>query len=119
MVEIAETLPSTLKADGPTAKPVLKTLAARFFPREWIYRPHQGFPTPTTQWLQGPFSSWRRQLSGERMASRGLLSVADLQAMEAGRDYEAIWTAMTLEMFCRQFLDGEGSGGIMGDGKPS
>ena len=113
MVEIAETLPSTLKADGPTAKPVLKALAARYFPREWIYRPHQGFPTPTTNWLQGAFSSWRRQLSGNRLASRGLLNVSDLQAMDPDRNYETIWTAMTLEMFCRQFLDGEGSDSFM------
>ena len=45
IVDIAERLPSRLKADGHIAKPVLKTLAARFFPKEWIYREHQGFPT--------------------------------------------------------------------------
>ena len=75
IVDVAETLPSRLKADGRIAKPVLKTLATRFFPKEWIYREHQGFPTPTSRWLQGPLSSWRHALSDERMASRGVMNV--------------------------------------------
>ena len=109
IVDIAETLPSRLKADGHIGKPVLKTLAARFFPKEWIYREHQGFPTPTSRWLEGPLSSWRRALSDERMASRGVMNVAAIRAGDADRNYEAIWTAITLEMFCRQFIDGDGS----------
>ena len=108
IVDVAEKLPSRLKADGRIAKPVLKTLAARFFPKEWIYRQHQGFPTPTSRWLEGPLSSWRHALSDERMASRGVMNVAAIRAGDADRNYEAIWTAMTLELFCRQFIDGEG-----------
>ena len=40
------------------------------------------------------------------MALRGVLNVAAIRAGDVDRDYEAIWTAMTLEMFCRQFIDG-------------
>ena len=109
IVDVAEKLPSKLKADGRVTKPVLKTLAARYFPKEWIYRQNQGFPTPTSRWLEGPLSSWRHALSDERMASRGVMNVAAIRAGDADRNYEAIWTAMTLEMFCRQFIDGEGS----------
>ena len=105
---IAQTLPSQLKAEGGSAKPVLKALAARYFPREWIYRQKQGFPTHTSRWLEGPLSRWRRELSNDRTASRGILDVATMHAADPVRDYEAIWTAMTLELFCRQFVDGEG-----------
>ena len=108
VVDVAEELPSHLKADGRVTKPVLKALAARFFPREWIYRQHQGFPTPTSRWLEGPLSSWKRELSDERMASRGVMNVEAIRAGDADHNYEAIWTAMTLELFCRQFIDGEG-----------
>ena len=66
IIDVVETLPSRLKADGLIAKPVLKTLATRFFPEEWIYREHQGFPTPTSRWLKGPLSSWRLALSDEQ-----------------------------------------------------
>jgi asparagine synthase (glutamine-hydrolysing) len=109
IVDVAGKLPSELKSDGRIAKPVLKALASRLFPKEWIYRKNQGFPTPTSRWLQGPLSSWSHALLDGRMASRVLLSVETSQAGDASRNCEAIWTAMTLEMFCRQFIDGEGS----------
>lgn len=107
IVDVAEKLPSNLKADGRVAKPVLKRLAARFFPEEWIYRQHQGFPTPTSEWLRGPLKSWIRALSDERTKARGLANIAAIRA-DTDRNYEAVWTAMTLEMFCRQFIDGDG-----------
>ncbi len=110
IVDVAVQLPSKFKADGRVAKPVLKKLAARFFPEEWIYRPHHGFPTPTSHWLQGPLKSWRHALCGERTESRGLVNVAAIRA-DADRNYEAIWSAMTLELFCRQFIDGDGGPG--------
>ncbi len=110
LVDVAGELPSRFKADGRSAKPVLKRLAARFYPEEWIYRPHQGFPTPTSHWLEGALESWRRALSDDRTESRGVVNVAAIQA-DAHRNYEAIWTAMTLEMFCRQFVDGDGGPG--------
>lgn len=43
------------------------------------------------------------------MASRGVLNIGGIQTWDADRNFEAIWTAMTMEMFCRQFIDGEGS----------
>lgn len=42
------------------------------------------------------------------MASRGVLNVGAIQTWDADRNFEAIGTAMTMEMFCRQFIDGEG-----------
>ena len=111
IVEVAGRLPSKLKADGRESKPVLKALAARYFPKAWIYRPNQGFPTPTSHWLHGPLNSWRRALSSERTEIRGVVNTAAIRAGDVDRNYEAIWTAMTLEMFCRQYIDGEGNPG--------
>jgi asparagine synthase (glutamine-hydrolysing) len=108
IVDVALQLPSRLKADGGIAKPVLKTLAARYYPKELVYRNKQGFPTPTSRWLGGPLGHCRSTLSEERTASRGVLDLAALRAAEVGRDDEAIWTSMCLEMICRQFIDGEG-----------
>lgn len=108
MVNVALEVPSRLKADGGIAKPVLKTLAARYFPKDWIYRQKQGFPTQTSRWLDGQLGQWRRLLSEERTSARGLLNLEPLRAAEAGRHFEAIWTSMSLEMFYRQFIDGDG-----------
>lgn len=108
MVDVALEVPSRLKADRDIAKPVLKTLAARYFPKDWIYRTKQGFPTQISCWLEGQLGQWRRLLSEERTATRGFLDLAALRAAKVGRDDEAIWSSMSLEMFCRQFIDGEG-----------
>jgi asparagine synthase (glutamine-hydrolysing) len=116
IVDIAVKLPSKMKADGRVSKPVLKALAARYFPKEWIYRPNQGFPTPTSHWLRGPLDSWRRALSGERTEIRGVVNTSAIRAGDVDSNYEAIWTAMTLEMFCRQYIDGEGDPGSDKDG---
>jgi asparagine synthase (glutamine-hydrolysing) len=108
VVAVAESVPDLLKSCDGTAKPVLKNLAARNFPREWVYRRKQGFPTATTSWLKGPLRSWLRILSEPRAANRGLMDVNALRYASADRDFEAIWSAMCLEMFCRQYLDGDG-----------
>ena len=114
LVDIAERLPSRLKADGHIAKPVLKLLAARYFPKEWIYRPNQGFPTPTLRWIDGPLGRWKRELLDDWTARSNVFGVGTCSDPDAASHYEAVWTAMTLEMFCRQFLDGEGGPPIGG-----
>lgn len=108
LVNVALELPSCFKADGEIAKPVLKRLAARYFPKDWIYREKQGFPTQISSWLDGQLGQWRRLLSEERTASRGILNLNELRSAVVGRQYEAIWTSMSLEMFYRQFIDGDG-----------
>jgi asparagine synthase (glutamine-hydrolysing) len=103
MMDLARELPSEFKATGALAKPVLKRLMARSFPHEWVYRRKQGFPTHTTRWLDRPLSRWRQLLTEERTRARGLL-MADV-----GPHYESVWSSICLEIFCRQFLDGDGA----------
>jgi asparagine synthase (glutamine-hydrolysing) len=106
LVSVASQLPTRLKTDGPSSKPVLKALAARDFPHDWIYRPKHGFPTPTTRWLQGPLNRWIRMLFEEQTAAHDLLDLGALASAQVGPDNELLWTAMSLEMFRRQFLEG-------------
>ena len=69
-----------------------------------------GVPDPDITLAQRPAQFLETHaLSDERMASRGIMNIAAIQAADADRNYEAIWTAITLEMFCRQFIDGDGS----------
>lgn len=107
IVEEAQRLPTHFKSDRRIAKPVLKKLAARHFPPEWIYREKQGFPTLPARWLDGPLAAWRRIIGEKRTAERGLVNAGPLQAAAAGSSFEAIWTAMSLETACRQLVDGE------------
>lgn len=108
MVAMARELPHRLKASGELAKPVLKRLMSRSFPAEWVYRKKQGFPTQTTRWLAGPLRRWHRTLTEERTAARDLLALKTLRASDVEPYYEAVWTSVCLEIFCRQFIDGQG-----------
>jgi asparagine synthase (glutamine-hydrolysing) len=108
MIAIARELPSEFKVIGTLTKPVLKRLMARSFPHEWVYRRKQGFPTHTTRWLTGPLARWRHMLGDERTRARGLLSLRRKRHADVGPHYETVWGAICLEIFCRQFLDGDG-----------
>lgn len=107
VINVAKHLPASFKRDGATAKPILKRLAARHFPREWVYQSKQGFPTDTARWLDGPLGRWRGLLDEPRTAARGLFHPPALRSAEVTRHFEAIWTAMTLETACRQLFEGE------------
>ena len=109
MMDIARELPSELKVTGTLTKPVLKRLMARSFPEAWVYRTKQGFPTHTTRWLTQPLSRWRQMLAEERTRARGLLSLRSKRKADVGPYYEAVWSSICLEIFCRQFLDGDGA----------
>jgi asparagine synthase (glutamine-hydrolysing) len=108
MLAVARELPSQVKAMGTLTKPVLKRLMARSFPHEWVYRAKTGFPTHTTRWLNQPLGRWRLMLAEERTRSRGLLSLRRKRKADVGPHYEAVWSSICLELFCRQFLDGDG-----------
>jgi len=107
VVSVACRLPSSLKSDGDMAKPVLKALAARYLPREWVYRRKQGFPTDTVRWLSGPLRGWRAMLEEPRSFNRAVFDIRPLLNADPNQAFEAIWTATTFELFCRQLIDGD------------
>jgi asparagine synthetase B (glutamine-hydrolysing) len=104
-------LPDALKFDGAESKPLLKDLAIRYFPREWIYAPKFGFPAPLPGWLRGPLAPWVAALSQERAVRRGIYNQALIAKLDPDRDGDVLWTVAALEMFLRQFVDGEGLDG--------
>jgi len=108
VLEVARVLPSDLKAVVEEAKPVLKRLMARSFPAEWVYRKKQGFPTQTSRWLKQPLLRWRRMLGEDRTRARALLSLRSKRRSDVDPHYDAVWSSISLELFCRQFLDGDG-----------
>ncbi len=108
ILAVAHVLPSEFKAIGEVAKPVLKRLMARSFPAEWVYRKKQGFPTQTARWLNQPLLRWRRMLNENRTRERALLSLRSKRRADVDLHYEAVWSSISLELFCRQLLDGDG-----------
>ena len=104
---LAEKVPTSLKAAGRVSKPILRELGARYFPREWMYRPKYGFDTPTEAWLRGPLLPYVNALGEPRTLSRGLYRPEVLERIGMDGDWELLWTACCLEAVIRLFVDGD------------
>lgn len=55
LIEFCASLPISCKVTNGTGKYLLKKLAERFFPREFVYRRKMGFGIPMVEWMRGPF----------------------------------------------------------------
>jgi asparagine synthase (glutamine-hydrolysing) len=54
LVEFVFSLPTRLKVRGGDSKVLPKKYLLRYFPREFVYRPKMGFPTPVFDWFMDP-----------------------------------------------------------------
>lgn len=54
VVEYCAALPKAYKVKNGVGKYLLKKLAERYFPREFVYRRKMGFGIPVADWLRGP-----------------------------------------------------------------
>ena len=100
-------LPIHHKIDGSEFKPVLRELLCRYIPREWVYARKFGFPAPLRGWLDGPLSWWRDLLTDRRTIDRGLYRSDVIRRLRTDLDSDLIWTALTFEIFLRQYVDGD------------
>ncbi len=99
---VAERLPFELQNDNGMLKTVLRELACRYFSRESIYSKKYGFPTPTTNWLNGPLRDRvARSRSGNGQASQ-YYSAEALSSLSVEKDFELYWFAICLDEILRQ-----------------
>ncbi|MBI3507401.1 MAG: hypothetical protein HY059_21410, partial [Proteobacteria bacterium] len=115
LVELAATIPASLKIQGRVLKAILKKIAERYVPRENIYRQKKGFAAPVGAWLRGPLRERVYDaLSPRRVRERGILEVEYVEWMkrefyEGGRDLSSqLYQTVLLETWLRLFIDGEG-----------
>jgi asparagine synthase (glutamine-hydrolysing) len=106
LMEVGRSLPFRHKIEGSQYKPVLRELLCRYLPREWVYWPKLGFPAPLEEWLEGPLAWWRAFLIDERTIARGLYRPEVIRRLQPACDSDLIWTALTFEVFLRQYVDG-------------
>lgn len=102
----AAKIPDACKWDARGPKPVLKALACKYLPAEWVYESKIGFYAPTVSWLRNAMAGLRGMLTDERTAARGLYDMEVLRRLSPDCDTQLIFTALGVEIFCRQFLDG-------------
>ena len=93
LVTFVAGLPGRLKIKEGETKHLLKLAAGRYFPREMVHRPKEGFLMPVTQWLLNDLQSYVRDtLSPARVARHGVFRPEQVtrlvdQAYRSGSDY--------------------------------
>ena len=116
MVELAATIPPSLKLRRTTRKYIFKRSMEGVLPKDVIWRPKAGFGAPVRSWLSGDLKSMVDDLlSPATVASRGHFDPDEVQrliaANESGQEDNAlrIWALLTLELWQRQFIDEGGA----------
>jgi asparagine synthase (glutamine-hydrolysing) len=103
LVELACSIPGSLKIRNGQLKYILRRVAARYLPREILERPKEGFVLPKNTWLRlGMAPLLADVLSAERLALHGLLAprvVGDLLARFLGGDETLTFKVWTLVVF--------------------
>jgi len=112
LVEFAVNLPPSLRVRGGRGKHLLRRVAARWLPPDVLAKPKQGFGIPLAEWFRGPL----RELAEDTLASRafrerGMLDPGaarhclDRHLAHAADMSETLWVILSLELWCRRFLD--------------
>lgn len=81
VVELAWSLPMSMKINGGQGKWILRKVLDRYVPRHLIDRPKMGFDPPIAAWLRGPLRGWADDLlDPRRLADQGWLDPTPVRA---------------------------------------
>lgn len=78
VIEFCATLPVHLKVKGGVGKYLLKKLAERYFPIDFVHRQKMGFAPPLAEWLRGPLYN----VMSETLRNADLMSPLSTRVVE-------------------------------------
>ncbi len=114
LVEFATRIPREVQIEGLAGKRILKKAVEDLLPREILYRPKLGFPTPWSGWLAGPrLETIREMLFEPRSLGRGYFrrgaieQLFDEHRTKHRDNYDRIWRLLNLEVWHRVCLESE------------
>jgi len=112
LLELAATIPSSLKLKNGRSKYLLRRLLERRIPKSIVDRPKHGFSAPIARWLRGPLAPMvDALLTDGRLRDRGLFDEAAVARLwrehrDDGADHcHRLWSLVMLELWFRQFVD--------------
>jgi asparagine synthase (glutamine-hydrolysing) len=114
LVEYAASIPGDLKLKGKNLKYILKQVAARYLPKELIYRQKQGFGFPIGIWLRTDLANFLRNLFEQsRFVELGIFDYDYVQQLlnehisgKADHNFR-IWILLNLEIWYRLYFEDE------------
>jgi len=119
VVEFAARLPAELRMLDGALKGLLRRCAAPLCPPGHLDRPKKGFTLPTREWFRNGLSRFAVELLlSRRLAERGLFDrdyimlLLDQHRKATQNHHHRLWALVCFELWCRTFLDGDGSGPV-------
>ena len=116
MMELAASIPASLKARGTEKKWVLREAMRGWLPDDLLDRPKQGFSVPLSDWFRGELRTYVSDvLLDPSTLARGWFREDAVSGMldrhAAGADGEAgrIWSLLMLELWHRELVEGRAS----------
>ena len=113
LVEFAAGLPVALKVRGLRLKYLFKKAAAKWLPREIVYRRKQGFSVPIADWMRAGLRPLLEETLGERKLKRdGLLNAAFVRQMleehwsRRADHRKALWTLLCFQLWYDRWAGG-------------
>jgi asparagine synthase (glutamine-hydrolysing) len=111
IVEFMASVPPNIKFAGGRMKHLFKEAVRPVVsPQVLARKDKMGFPTPLTQWAQGPARDFVREtLLSDRARQRGLYHIdAVVQALDNEGEFgRVVWGLLCLELWHRNFIDGD------------
>jgi len=106
LVELAMSIPGSLKIRGRVLKYILRKVAGRYLPAEVIDRPKEGFVLPANTWLRSALAPLLDTiLADDRLARHGFYDLATVRALrarfDAGDDAVTfkVWTLVAFQIW--------------------
>jgi asparagine synthase (glutamine-hydrolysing) len=114
VVELAWSLPSSMRLGPKGCKQVLQNLLARHVPRAMFERPKQGFNIPIEEWLRGPLRDWAEALLDEhRLHQEGFFRPRAVRRIweehlsgQRPRTF-VVWTLLTFQAWHEAWIAGD------------
>jgi asparagine synthase (glutamine-hydrolysing) len=113
LVELVSQIPARLKIHGLEMKYLLKKIVAPWVPRPILQRKKRGFGAPVGAWFRRDLKGLVEDtLSEGQVKKRGLFAYGPIREIieqhrnEAADHTDHLTALVTLEMWCRIFLDG-------------
>lgn len=114
VVEYAASIPAELKLKGRNLKYFFKKVAARYLPRELIYRKKQGFSFPIGIWMRTELKTFLNNLFNQsRFVKLGIFNNAYIERLllehisgKFDHNYR-IWILINLEIWYRLYFEEE------------
>lgn len=106
----AARLPEDMKLRGNTTKYLLKRVAERYLPAEWVHKKKQGFAIPLTRWLRDDLAELLMDTVGSQaFAERDVFDVRAARRLaeehrKGERDHgELLWAMLMFEMWAQRY----------------